>query len=499
MNALGRVAVWLAALASLVAVGALLLAGGAESAEVLGSRARALHASSLGPAVWQWLLRAAVLAWAVFFVLRGLEAWVRRRPSAPRPAFEAAAGSTVDEQLVETRRRIEECAEGRGHVVELLDELLKGAVRAQASDVHVSPSADGVRLTLRVQGQLHEVAALPLEFAPLLATRIKVLARLDTVARTPQDGRLVTGVEGGNIEARVSTLPTENGERVALRIVRGSRDVLQLDALGFQPDMLGKLEQVLARPQGLLFVTGPVGSGKTTTLYACLEHIARTRGRTTTLVTLEDPIELELPFATQTQMHPKAGMTFASVLRSVLRQDPNVLMLGEIRDRETAEIAMQAGLTGHLILTTVHGQSTAGVFARLVDVGVEPFVLASATLGCLSQRLVRTLCLACRAQQRPERLVVDRFASLGVTLDDSPQWHAVGCDFCRGQGYVGQVPIAELLVMDDALRAAVHARRATDDVHRLARDAGMRALVSDGLRRVSSGETSLSEVLRVAG
>jgi general secretion pathway protein E len=199
-------------------------------------------------------------------------------------------------------------------------------------------------------------------------------------------------------------------------LVRGGRSVPDVESLGFSDEVLSGLTAILAKPQGLLFVTGPVGSGKTTTQYAALRHIAGTRGKTTTLVTLEDPIELELPFATQTQMHPKAGMTFAGTLRSVLRQDPNVLMLGEIRDRETAEIAMQAGLTGHLILTTVHGQSAAGVFARLIEMNIEPFMLASATVGSLSQRLVRTLCTACRREAKPEQLVIERFTQVGVVI-----------------------------------------------------------------------------------
>jgi general secretion pathway protein E len=234
-------------------------------------------------------------------------------------------------------------------------------------------------------------------------------------------------------------------------------------------------------------------------LYASLKHIARTRGTTTTLVTLEDPIELELAFATQTQMHPKAGMTFASTLRSVLRQDPNVLMLGEIRDQETAEIAMQAGLTGHLILTTVHGQSAAGVFARLMDMHVESFILASATAGCLSQRLVRTLCTACRRDVKPEPLIVERFKQNGIVLPPGPYYEPVGCDFCEGQGFTGRLPIAELLVMNEALRQAVNAHKTSGEIHDVAVAEGMTQLLRDGLTRAVAGETSLAEVLRVAG
>jgi general secretion pathway protein E len=236
------------------------------------------------------------------------------------------------------------------------------------------------------------------------STRIKVLSGLEThVRQRPQDGRLTMQLEGVTVEARVSSLPTEVGERLVLRIVRGTRGVPDLASLGLSAQTHAGLVEVLARPQGLIFVTGPVGSGKTTTLYSALKHVVDTRGRLTSVVTLEDPIELELPFATQTQMHSRAGRNFAGTLRSVLRQDPNVLMIGEIRDRETAEIATQAGLTGHLILTTLHADGAAGPFSRLAEMQIEPFLVASATVGCLSQRLVRTLCAVCAREAEPTR------------------------------------------------------------------------------------------------
>jgi len=220
---------------------------------------------------------------------------------------------------------------------------------------------------------------------------------------------------------------------------------------------------------------------------------------TTSLVTLEDPIELELPFATQTQISPKAGMTFAGTLRSVLRQDPNVLMVGEIRDPETAEIAMQAGLTGHLILTTVHGQNAAGVFARLIEMGIEPFLLASATIGCLSQRLVRGLCKNCRKPAKPDAGMIDRFNRAGIALGpDETFWEAGSCDRCEG-GYTGRLPISELLEVSDPIRAAIQARKPTGEVAALAEADGMLSILEDGLRRARRGETSLLEVLRVAG
>lgn len=387
------------------------------------------------------------------------------------------------------------------------DALLRGAINLKASDLHVSPTPDGVQVTYRVDSELCEVARLrPSVLSPMVA-RFKILAKMDTyVKAAPQDGRLSAPLERASptgetitVEARVSTLPTEAGERVVLRFLGGVRSVPDLESLGFSSEVQAGLADVLSRPQGLFFVTGPVGSGKTTTLYSALQHISQTRGKTTTQVSIEDPIELELSFATQSQIHPKAGMTFASALRSVLRQDPNVLMVGEIRDKETAEIAMQAGLTGHLILTTVHGQSAAGVFARLIDMGIEPFLLGSATIASLSQRLVRALCPLCK---KPEMIQVSaraRFEAAGLTVPSATFYVPQGCPSCGGQGFTGRIPIGELLRFDESVRVAVRDRAPTNEIERMAIAGGMKTLLSDGLARAARGETSLAEVLRVAG
>jgi general secretion pathway protein E len=452
--------------------------------------------------VWGWLARAALVSVGVALVLGGADSIVNRAPAASRRLeFDGLSGANVRERIREVKARVETCvSRPKPDVVAAFDELVRGAIAVGASDIHMSPMPQGYKLTYRVLGTLHEVMSVPLELAPRLTTRVKVLARLDTTIRgVPQDGRLVMTIDGVLVEARTSTLPTETGERIVLRFVRGSQDVPELDSLGFSPAVLVGLKDLLARPQGLLFVTAPVGSGKTTTLYGAMHYVSKSRGSTTSLVTLEDPIELELPFATQTQMHPKAGLTFAATLRSVLRQDPNVLMLGEIRDHETADIAMQAGLTGHLILTTVHGDSSAGPFARIIDMNVEPFIIASATIGCLSQRLVRTLCINCRREAAPDPIVASRFARNGLTLPEGTYFEPVGCDYCEGLGFTGRRPIAELLVVDPAVRAAVNERRPTREIFDLAVAQGMVPLLTDGLSRALEGETSLTEVLRVAG
>jgi type II secretory ATPase GspE/PulE/Tfp pilus assembly ATPase PilB-like protein len=389
---------------------------------------------------------------------------------------------------------------GQGDIVRAFDDLVRGALSVGASDIHFSPTPEGLRLTYRVQGTLYPIARLGLEYAPRLTTRVKVLARLDTyVHAVPQDGRLIVTIDGAIVEARVSTLPTETGERVVLRFVRGVQGAPDLASLGFSDDLVKRVQDLLERPQGLVFLSAPVGSGKTTTLYAAMKHVAEKRGRTTTLVTLEDPIELELPFATQTQMHRRSGMTFAATLRSVLRQDPNVLMLGEIRDRETAEIAMQAGHTGHLILTTVHGDGAAGAFARMTDMGVQPYLLASATIGSLSQRLVRTLCTACRREAPVDLALVGRLEELGLSLPDGKYFEAVGCDYCEGTGFAGRAPIAELLVASTRVRSAIQGQATTETIEAIAREEGMVPLVLDGLTRAARGETPVSEVLRVSG
>ncbi len=484
----------LAAITGVIAIGA-----SVESKDAYAEIVRQFWAVFAGGA-WGWLLRVTLAAAGIALILTLADFVLGIEPKRVRADFEGLSAANVQEAIAEVRRRLAATTHEAPDVVAAFNELVRGAVKVSASDIHVSPTPDALKLTYRVHGTLHEVALLdPAVQAPLV-TRVKVLARLDTyVKNAPQDGRLVMELDEGSIEARVSTLPTEGGERVVLRLVRGSRAVPDLDSLGFSEEVAAGMVDLVSRPQGLLFVTGPVGSGKTTTLYASLKQISRSRGRTTTLVTLEDPIELELPFATQTQMHPKAGMTFAGTLRSVLRQDPNVLMVGEIRDQETAEIAMQAGLTGHLILTTVHGQSAAGVFARLIEMGIEPFILSSATLGCLSQRLVRTLCTACRREAAPDAMVRERFSSAGIVIPAGVYYEHVGCDFCEGQGFTGRLPIAELMLLNEPIRRAIHARQPTNELHQVAMSEGMTPLLRDGLSRAQRGETSLMEVLRVAG
>lgn len=495
-----RALISIAVLAAAIGVGAVLFVANALDLDGITGAVRVELDRAFGASPWSLLPVAAGVGIVGASVLSIVD-FALSKP-APRASVRVRAGDVAGlrEVLRDVAARVNDAVQYPPNVVQAWEELVRAAVRLEASDIHISPTPEAIKITYRVHGDLHDVVALPSDVHAPMVTRLKVLARLDTTMRTtPQDGRVVMDIDGTSIEARVSTLPTESGERLVLRLVRGGRAVPDVGELGFSETVYHKLVDLLGRPQGLLFVTGPVGSGKTTTLYAGLKHIMSTRGKTTTCVTLEDPIELELPFATQTQINPRTGMTFAGTLRSVLRQDPNVLMVGEIRDRETAEIAMQAGLTGHVILTTIHGQSAAGAFARLVEMGVEPFILTSATLGCLSQRLVRTLCTACRRPGDVPASVLDRFEQAGIPVPEGTYYEPVGCQFCEGQGFAGRLPIVELLVVTDALRKVVNDRKPTIDIERVALDGGMTPLLEHGLERARAGETSLIEVLRVAG
>lgn len=410
------------------------------------------------------------------------------------------AGGSFKETLSEVRARVEKHMSGpEPDVSGGMDAILQGALVLNASDVHFNPLADNLKVTYRVDGVLHDVASVTGQYGQRMTQRVKILSRLEIYSREPQDGSLRRRIANTDVEARVSCLPANHGERIVMRLVRGGQQIPTLLDLGFEKDVTAKLEQVLARPQGIFYVSGPVGSGKTTTLYSALSHLHVKRGETTSLVTLEDPIEHQLSFATQTQMNVKQGMSFAQTLRSVLRQDPGALMLGEIRDRETAGIATQAGLTGHLILTTIHVQSAAGTFARLIEMDVEPFILASSCAGSLAQRLVRGLCVECRVVKSPESEVLAQFQRLGIRLPEADYFEPHGCAACDGRGYVGRLPIAEILIMSDALRAAVHERAPQETIHRLAISEGMTPLIWAGLKLAMKGDTSLLEVLRVAG
>ena len=375
-------------------------------------------------------------------------------------------------------------------VVRLVNLLLLEALQARASDVHLEGYARSLRVRYRVDGVLRDAPSPPAHLMPAVISRLKIMAELDIAERRlPQDGRIRLRLQDRPVDVRVSTLPTLHGESVVLRLLDTESGRAALDALGMAADTLERFRAAIARPHGIVLATGPTGSGKTTTLYAAVDHIRTGREK---ILTVEDPVEYELAGVPQVPVNEKAGVTFATALRALLRQDPDILLVGEIRDGETAEVSTQAALTGHLVLSTLHTNDAPGALTRLVDLGVAPYLVASTVEAVLAQRLVRTICEGCREE-------------VALAMPDEPiagapparAWRGAGCDACSGTGYRGRTGIYELLLMDDELRAEVMRRRGSTELHRLAVARGMRTLHADGMRAVREGITTLEEALRV--
>jgi type IV pilus assembly protein PilB len=377
--------------------------------------------------------------------------------------------------------------EDPGNAASSVDDILKRGVELGATDIHIEPLDDVIRVRYRIDGLLTDGPSFPKAAQSALISRVKILATLDIAdSRLPQDGRTRLKFGGRQIDLRVSTFPTLHGEDIVLRILDRGRIVLQLDKLGIEPDDLLLLRAAFQKPHGLIPVTGPTGSGKTTTLYAALSEL-NTGDRA--IITLEDPIEYEMPQIRQSQVNVRAGLTFASGLRSILRHDPNVILVGEIRDEETMQIALSASLTGHLVLTTLHTTTAAGTIPRLLDMGAEPFVVASAVSMFVSQRLIRVLCPSCKTPLDVPQAVRRRFG-----LDDVTLYGPRGCSACRGTGYKGRLAIYELLPMSADIVTGIYERTAPDQIMR---DSGRPTLLMDGMRKVRAGVTTLDEILRV--
>lgn len=378
-------------------------------------------------------------------------------------------------------------------IIRLLNALLSEAIKEAASDVHIETFEDHISIRFRVDGILREVLDPPRVLAPLIISRIKVMAKLDIAEkRLPQDGRITLRIGGRAVDVRVSTMPTNHGERAVLRLLDKQSAHLDLAELGMEGETHELFRALIAKPHGIILVTGPTGSGKTTTLYAGLTEL---NDKKRNILTVEDPIEYDLPGIGQTQVNAKINMTFARGLRAILRQDPDVVMIGEIRDLETAQIAIQSSLTGHLVLSTLHTNSAIGAITRLGDMGVEPFLLASSLNGVLAQRLIRLLCPACKK----EKLINDTEARiLGPSLSSETKiFHPEGCTDCRYSGYTGRSGVYELIVIDETLRTMTHDRTAEQTMRQHARSKHL-SLRQDGFRRVLSGHTSLEEILRVS-
>jgi len=398
--------------------------------------------------------------------------------------------ASLADQIQETEDLLEQ--EDDAPIIRLINAILGEAIAENASDIHIETFEKRLVIRFRVDGILREVVQPKRELAALLVSRIKVMAKLDIAEkRIPQDGRISLRVGGREVDIRVSTLPSANGERVVLRLLDKQAGRLTLRHLGMNEQDRDHLEQAVKKPHGIILVTGPTGSGKTTTLYAALTTL---NDRTRNILTVEDPIEYHLEGIGQTQVNTKVDMTFARGLRAILRQDPDVVMVGEIRDQETADMAVQASLTGHLVLSTLHTNSAIGAVTRLVDMGVEPFLISSSLLGVLAQRLVRVLCNDCKRAYVADAAECEL---LGVSPAEAPTlYHAEGCEQCRGLGYRGRTGIYELVLFDDALRTMVHTRASEQDMLRHARVLGP-SIRDDGLRKVREGVTTIEEVLRV--
>ena len=377
-------------------------------------------------------------------------------------------------------------------IIRLINALLAEAVRENASDIHVETFERELVVRLRVDGVLREIVRPKRVLAPMLVSRIKVMARLDIAEkRVPQDGRISLRVAGREVDVRVSTMPSAAGERVVMRMLDKQAGRLNLDGLGMFADTLTDVRSILAKPHGIFLVTGPTGSGKTTTLYASLAELDT---RVLNVLTIEDPIEYQLPGIGQTQVNPKANMTFARGMRGFLRQDPDVIMVGEVRDLETAEIAVQASLTGHMVMSTLHTNSAVGAVTRLNDMGVEPFLLSSSLVGVLAQRLVRVLCPSCRRPCMPDAIARNFLRDL---LNDQTQiFEPVGCEACAHSGYRGRTGIYESVVIDDPMRQLIHDRASEQALAKVAR-LRTPSIRDDGRRKVLAGITTVQEVLRV--
>ncbi len=381
-------------------------------------------------------------------------------------------------------------------IIKLVNNILSQSIKAGASDIHIEPYDDGFKVRHRVDGILYDLISPPKWIQAALISRIKIMAKLDIAEkRLPQDGRMEVGIVNQKIDIRVSTISTAFGERVVLRLLNKTSSLLELTELGLSPKALGSVEKLITSPNGIILVTGPTGSGKTTTLYSVLSTINKPG---VNIITIEDPVEYQIKGISQIQVNPKIDLTFAKGLRSIVRQDPDVILVGEIRDHETAEIAVQSALTGHLVFSTLHTNDSAGAITRLVDIGVEPFLISSSVLAIMAQRLVRVLCEHCKAPYTPAGSILESLG-LSATMTESGRVHkAVGCEKCFHSGFRGRIGIFEMLLLDEALQILILTAFDSNQIKTQARTQAMITLRQDGINKVLKGMTTFEEVLRVA-
>ncbi len=386
-----------------------------------------------------------------------------------------------------------DATEDEAPVIRFVNSVIFRAVKEKASDIHIEPYDKEVAIRFRVDGIMHDILHQPKKVHAAVSSRIKVMGNLDIAEkRKPQDGRIFRKVAGKEIDIRLSTIPTQFGERIVMRILEKGGELLSLERLGFEGDTLEQISKLIQRENGIILITGPTGSGKSTTMAACLSRI---NTKDINILTAEDPIEYQLNGVGQVQVNPKIDLTFAAALRHFLRQDPDVIMVGEVRDSETAELAITAALTGHLVFSSLHTNEAAGAFPRLIDMGIEPFLVASSMNAVLAQRLVRRVCLKCRESYEASPLELQE---LGVKNVKGPitLYRAVGCTSCSQTGYSGRINVHELLVVDDSIRSLVMKNVDSATIRKAAQDAGMLTMREDGARKVLAGVTTVQELSR---
>jgi len=443
--------------------------------------------ASASPAVLSQPLAEVLRRFAVDRIEQEAGSTLGQRIAAAYAGSESSAATVVGEvesavdlsRMMQDLPAVEDLLEAANDapIIRMLNALLTQAAKDGASDIHIEPYERSSAVRFRVDGTLREVVQPNKALHAALISRLKIMAELDIAEkRLPQDGRISLRIGGRAIDVRVSTLPSAHGERAVLRLLDKGESKFSLEGLGMAGDTLRRFVHMIQQPHGIVLVTGPTGSGKTTSLYAALGKVDTS---TTNVLTVEDPIEYELAGIGQTQVNAKIDLSFAKALRAILRQDPDVIMIGEIRDVETAQIAIQASLTGHLVLATLHTNDAPSAITRLIDMGIEPFLLSSSLLGVLAQRLVRRLCPKCKQQ------------------DSQGHWHPVGCDACAHTGYKGRTGVYELMSADEQVRALIHERAAEARIAEVARSTGLRSMREDGERLVADGSTSLEELLRV--
>jgi len=405
---------------------------------------------------------------------------------------------TFKEEEDEDLQKLEAISKG-APIIQLVNLLIVQGVKDRASDIHIEPNESGLLIRFRIDGMLHDNRILPNRIKAAIISRVKILAKMDIAERRlPQDGRFQVKFGIREVDLRVSTIPTVFGEKVVLRILDKSKGLIKLKSLGFLAEQLDQFKSIILKSYGIILLTGPTGSGKTTTLYAALNKV---NSNEKNIITVEDPVEYKLNRVNQIQILPKIDLTFANALRSILRQDPDVIMIGEIRDTETAQIAVHAALTGHLVFSTLHTNDAASALTRLIDMGIEPFLISSSVIGVIAQRLVRVICEKCKEEYVPTEDILYGLKIKDRLNNDSKikLYRGKGCSFCKNTGYYGRTSIYELIVLDEEIKSLIVTKASSNVINELALKNGMKTLKDSGIEKALQGITTIEEVLRVAG